>query len=448
MKSIANLILGIILTVSNISETARADDVTLKQLFPNESEEFFDWLNNQHRYWATGQTGAFRLGSRILRSYPEFIREYHLKGAHGGAELARQTFRTLQGEVDFGKFTQMTCKVESTCYRNSYLNARTSYEHPESCHSKRRRIEYTFVDLYQIEKGDSTIFVHEASSSVDPTFAPKFVHSFASISDAEFRTTILRPSGTWVDVFIDRLDGEFQQVETTNTYKSGERLTEKAVLSGYCQLVDESVVRTEHYDSYGTCFSVSQTEVLTSYHVVDGASKLKVRFLDGQELDATLDSGSPSTDLAILTVNGETPENLSLAPLRSLKVGDAVFTLGFPVTTLLGAEPKFTDGTVSSLTGIGGDASYFQMSVPVQPGNSGGPVVNNRGEVVGIVAATAAIEVFLEETGTLPQNVNWASKSDFARMLFDPIVSSELAKTRDEAIRRTRAALCSVTASQ
>ena len=120
--------------------------------------------------------------------------------------------------------------------------------------------------------------------------------------------------------------------------------------------------------------------------------------------------------------------------------------MGFPVSNILGGEAKFTEGSISSLTGIQGDASYFQMSVPIQPGNSGGPVVNTRGEVVGIVAATAAIEAFYANTGSIPQNVNWASKSDNARLLFSPSSIETPASNREEAIGRVRAALCKVVA--
>ena len=86
------------------------------------------------------------------------------------------------------------------------------------------------------------------------------------------------------------------------------------------------------------------------------------------------------------------------------------------------------------------------MSVPVQPGNSGGPVVNVRGEVVGIVTATAAIEAFYAATGSLPQNINWASKSDYAQLLFDAPNLEKRANDRAEAIEMTYAAICKVTA--
>jgi len=210
--------------------------------------------------------------------------------------------------------------------------------------------------------------------------------------------------------------------------------------------VSQSTTPSQPTKGYGTCFAVSDSEVLTSHHVVEGASIVTVVFQDGVEKGAIVLEQSQSTDLALLKINGTTPAFLPLAPMRSLKVGEEVFTLGFPVTSILGTDAKFTEGSVSSLSGIQNDASFFQMSVPVQPGNSGGPVVNVRGEVVGIVTATAAIEAFYAATGSLPQNINWASKSDYAQLLFDALDLEKRAKDRAEAIEMTYSALCKVTA--
>jgi S1-C subfamily serine protease len=85
------------------------------------------------------------------------------------------------------------------------------------------------------------------------------------------------------------------------------------------------------------------------------------------------------------------------------------------------------------------------MSVPIQPGNSGGPVVNEQGFVVGIVAATASVETFFRATGILPQSVNWAVNADFARTLFDaPKTKGVVPKTRQEAIDLAQKAICYV----
>ena len=75
---------------------------------------------------------------------------------------------------------------------------------------------------------------------------------------------------------------------------------------------------------------------------------------------------------------------------------------------------------MSSLSGLQGDATFFQISVPIQPGHSGGPLVNEDGNVVGIVTATAAVEAFYQATGSMPQNINWAVKGPYASLLLPP----------------------------
>ena len=172
--------------------------------------------------------------------------------------------------------------------------------------------------------------------------------------------------------------------------------------------------------SYGTGFSVSQDGfVLTAYHVVDGAKAISVSLSDGRVFPARLVRASKLTDLAVLQIEATTQNYLTLVSTVDTDIGDPVFTMGFPVKGILGEEPKYTNGTISALSGLHDESTFFQMSVPVQPGNSGGPVINEMGRVVGIVTSTAAIVPFLSGTGSLPQNINYAVKSDYAMILYD-----------------------------
>ena len=88
-------------------------------------------------------------------------------------------------------------------------------------------------------------------------------------------------------------------------------------------------------------------------------------------------------------------------------------TVGFPNIGLQGFAPKLAKGEIASLSGAADDARYFQISVPVQPGNSGGALVDERGNVVGVVAAKLSARAALSASGALPENVNYAVKSSF-----------------------------------
>jgi len=197
----------------------------------------------------------------------------------------------------------------------------------------------------------------------------------------------------------------------------------------------------------GTGFSVSPTGlVVTAYHVVKDAQKIRVRLPDGQNVFAELKTSNPSNDLALLKVPIKTPDYLSLAPLRTIQIGQRVFTIGYPLQSVLGQEPKYSDGSIASLSGLGGTAFFLQISVPVQPGSSGGPLVNDRGQVGGVITSSAAILPLLEATGTLPQDINWAVKSDYLLLLIDIPAARRTAKNRREAIQMTEAAICLVEA--
>ncbi len=202
---------------------------------------------------------------------------------------------------------------------------------------------------------------------------------------------------------------------------------------------------TESAVSRGTGFVVrSDGFVLTAFHVVKDAKVITVQCPGRSPATATAGETAASNDLAVLRTSQSDLPYLSLAAPRSLRVGEPVFTIGFPITELLGTESKFTDGSVSALSGVGGEATLIQITVPVQPGNSGGPLLNDNGEVVGMVTSTAAIRPFLRATGTLPQNVNWAVKSEYATPLFDQPPPLPRAAGRREAVTRAINATCVV----
>lgn len=196
----------------------------------------------------------------------------------------------------------------------------------------------------------------------------------------------------------------------------------------------------------GTCFAVAPDgAILTAHHVVDRASKITVQFGGSDPLPARLERDDPEHDLALLRVDQPTPHWLPLAPAHSARLGEPVFTLGFPVTDMLGDDPKYTDGAISSLSGLEGRVSELQISVPIQPGSSGGPLVNASGEVVGIVTSMAETDEFKRESGTVPQNVNWAVKSELAGLLFEPPPRPPgMARSHDAVVERVQQAVCLV----
>ncbi len=159
----------------------------------------------------------------------------------------------------------------------------------------------------------------------------------------------------------------------------------------------------------GTGFFVSDDGYLvTCEHVVHGAISFSIKTASGS-IPARLVAKNSAIDIAVLKVSGTYPA-LPLAPNPQVKLGDSVLTIGFPNTDLQGVAPKLTKGEISSLSGIRDNPRYFQISVPVQPGNSGGALVDERGNVVGVVTSRLDDVATYETSGALPQNVNYAVK--------------------------------------
>jgi hypothetical protein len=160
----------------------------------------------------------------------------------------------------------------------------------------------------------------------------------------------------------------------------------------------------------GTGFFVTDDGYLISNnHVVKDAVKVCLRTSAGL-IDAKVVQVDADNDLALLKAEGKFSP-LSIAESGTVKLGGTVATIGFPDIRLQGFAPKFAKGEIASLLGAADDPRYFQISVPVQPGNSGGALVDERGNVIGIVSAKLSARVALAVSGALPENVNYAVKS-------------------------------------
>jgi S1-C subfamily serine protease len=153
--------------------------------------------------------------------------------------------------------------------------------------------------------------------------------------------------------------------------------------------------------------------------VIEGASRVKVKTSHGLLL-AHVVKTDPVNDVALLKVSGSY-QALSIVGSRKVEQGQSVFTVGFPNILLQGIEPKFGRGEVSSLSGAHDDPRLLQISVAVQPGNSGGPLVDVFGNTVGIVTARLSDYAALEASGALPQNVNYATKISCAMPLLESV---------------------------
>lgn len=177
--------------------------------------------------------------------------------------------------------------------------------------------------------------------------------------------------------------------------------------------------------STGTGFFVTADGFfVTCFHVIVGGGIVSLRNLKGETLPARVVLTDRVNDLALLKAEGSF-KPLPVATSTEMRRGAAIVTMGFPNVRQQGIEPKVTDGIINSFSGANNDPRVFQVSAPVQTGNSGGPLVSMEGNVVGIVASKLDAQAIARQTGDIPQNVNYAIKSQFLLELLERAAQNE-----------------------
>ena len=171
----------------------------------------------------------------------------------------------------------------------------------------------------------------------------------------------------------------------------------------------------------GTGFALHKGYVVTNFHVVENAKSIILTGINGSfstKYTASVVASDKKNDLALLKLNGNV--NITNIPYSvytaTSDVGEEVFVLGYPLTATMGDEIKLTTGVISSRSGFQGDISQYQISAPVQPGNSGGPLFDSKGNVIGIVSA--------KHVGA--ENVGYAIKTSYLKSLVESVTSANI----------------------
>jgi S1-C subfamily serine protease len=163
--------------------------------------------------------------------------------------------------------------------------------------------------------------------------------------------------------------------------------------------------------STGTGFYISATgHVLTNHHVIDGCSTVAISRPGGRRIPLRLIGADEGADLAVLIEEGATSQPLAFRNSEGVRAGERVVLVGYPARSQLGGV-NVTEGIVSGLRGALGDQSRFQYTAPTQPGNSGGPVLDASGLVVGVVVSQID-KISGERTA---QNINFGIKLNLVR---------------------------------
>jgi S1-C subfamily serine protease len=173
----------------------------------------------------------------------------------------------------------------------------------------------------------------------------------------------------------------------------------------------------------GSGFFITPNLIITNHHVIDKAKNIEIVYNNDQKIAATVLAKDPANDLAILKVDDfKGPVSpLFLGNTQNAKDGDPVYAVGFPMPTMLGDKAKLSEGIINSITGFKDDVRMYQISIPIQPGNSGSPLLNEKGQVIGVVTASMNGAATMLFTGTIPQNVNFAVKINYIQNLISTL---------------------------
>ncbi len=171
-------------------------------------------------------------------------------------------------------------------------------------------------------------------------------------------------------------------------------------------------------ENTGTAFIVNAAgNAITNHHVVEGCTEVRAEGRNGVVKVVTSDLVN---DLAQLQIPGAVSAQAPIAsnPAK-LRQGEDIVVFGFPLNAVLSSGGNLTPGVVSALTGFGNNTNQIQITAPIQPGSSGSPVINMKGEVVGVVAMKLSDSKMAKATGQVGQNVNFAVSGQTLKTFLD-----------------------------
>jgi S1-C subfamily serine protease len=262
--------------------------------------------------------------------------------------------------------------------------------------------------------GYSLIYLSGADDDTKISWRTGDIKAFLSPTDTNnvFRASWYMGDKTKSEELFIIFNGEKMKIKWTNWR------TDKDYFKIYPQIYDDiKVINSPIKHSSGSGFAISSNGIIvTNHHVISNAKKIYVRGINS-DFDllytAKIILSDNNNDLALIQIDDNNFKSIGKIPYRIKsklsEVGEDVFVLGYPLRSTMGNEIKLTNGIVSSQTGFQGSINSYQISAPIQPGNSGGPLFDKQGNIIGIINA--------QHAGA--QNASYAIKSNYLSNLIE-----------------------------
>jgi hypothetical protein len=223
----------------------------------------------------------------------------------------------------------------------------------------------------------------------------------------------------------DQRDKLALAMTSSQVYMAQKLSTDWKPVSGKSQIKESPLeiqpkTKTTEIKGTGSGFVVSDNgHIITNNHVTKGCSKITVQLASGVRTQADLLASDADLDISLLKIKEPVSAYASFRVNPLLRSGEPVVVVGYPLRGLLASEANVTTGTLSALAGPRDDPSLLQITAPVQPGNSGGPLLDKSGNIIGVVVGKLDAIKVASAIGDIPQNINYAIKGELVRQFLE-----------------------------
>ena len=364
------------------------------------------------------------------------------------------TFESCNG--DSWSFEKQQCYVDMSRYENNFENNKKVFRNIFNGMYSYMKPAFSSYNTYSLKNGGPKSYYREESNiktylshTKDP-IEGIYEKSFADANSPSYKIAVIKTNGSYQLVYLsgathqnDWQVGDVKAIinptASNSLYKGTWYMADKSskdAFVGFEANTMKVILNDRNPDLYikmfptaadkpnstdmtasGTGFAVNTLGyIVTNYHVIDGASSIKVKGINGdftRSYIASIIVSDKANDLSLLKISDADFKGLGVLPysitFKNAAVGNDVYALGYPLRATMGDEVKLTNGIISANSGFEGSLNQYQISVPLQPGNSGGPLINSQGNIVGVVNA--------KHTGA--ENVSYAIKGSFLANLIE-----------------------------